>query len=144
MCPLRTQSKPRLCLKILSSSFPVMLLHFVNCLLIPLTLLVNVRWKKTNVINVFPCRSRHGFVCYYTFVSIFFKVNMHAFLYDFVSPFCLYNGCLLHGLVFFSFPHLSFCDLSCCCKICKHLLPVHLMLVIAYLGIIVIFSVALM
>ena len=68
VCQLRTQRKPRLCLKILSSSLPVMLLHFVNCLLIPLTLLVNVRWKKANLIHVFPCGSRHGFICYCTFV----------------------------------------------------------------------------
>ena len=68
VCPLRTQSKPRLCLKILSSSLPVMLLHFVNCSLVTLTLLVNVRWKKANFINVFPCGSRHGFICYCTFV----------------------------------------------------------------------------
>ena len=67
VCQLRTQSKPRLCLKILSS-LPVMLLHFVNCLLVPLTLLVNVRWKKANLINVFPCGSRHGFISYCTFV----------------------------------------------------------------------------
>ena len=68
VCQLRTQRKPRLCLKILSSSLPVMLLHFLNCSLVPLTLLVNVRWKKANLIHVFPCGSRHGFICYCTFV----------------------------------------------------------------------------
>ena len=68
VCQLITQRKPRLCLKILSSSLPVMLLHFVNCSLVPLTLLLNVRWKKANFINVFPCGSRHGFIFYCTFV----------------------------------------------------------------------------
>ena len=68
VCQLRTQRKPRLCLKILSSSLPVMLLHFLNCSLVPLTLLVNVGWKKATFINVFPCGSRHGFICYCTFV----------------------------------------------------------------------------
>ena len=94
VCQFRTQRKPRLCLKILSSSLPVMLLHFVNCLLIPLTLLLNVRWKKANFINVFPCGSRHGFISYCTFV-------INAQSPSFSKSICTYSCMILSHLSVF-------------------------------------------
>ena len=99
------------------------LLHFVNCLLVPLTLLVNVRWKKANFINVFPCGSRHGFICYCTFVisaqspSSSKSICTHScMILSHLSVFMM--DVYYMDYFFFSFPHLSFCDLSCCCKIC--------------------------
>lgn len=108
VCQLRTQRKPRLCLKLLSSSLPVMLLHFVNCLWVPLTLLVNVRWKRQISFMYFPVDldtvSSVIVPLHQCSISVFFKVNMHTFLDDFVSPFCLYNRYLLYGLLFSVFP----------------------------------------
>ena len=115
---LRTQSKPRLCLKILSSSFPVVLLHFVNCSLVPLTLLVKVRWKKANFINVFPCGSRHGFICYCTFVisaqspSSSKSICTHSCMI--LSHFYVLSMVVCHIYLLVNFPHRCFCDLSCC------------------------------
>lgn len=44
-----------LCLKFLSSALPVMLPSFwLICLLVPLILSVNVRWKKANLLMYFP------------------------------------------------------------------------------------------